>query len=147
MEGRLLKHLANVSTSLRIWAEDFRRSHRLAMFIINSVSWLMSSVFGIFSGIFQMLFSNILVLLFIVVIGGTLLAGTIFEDLIRIYDPTFSGPLLISSVVLIGGLVYAIIERNIIIGIFAVIVSMTVPLVHEYIRMYGSNIVQALWGG
>jgi len=147
MSGWLLKHLASASASFRAWAEDFRRRHRIIMFFINSVSWLLFSVFGVLSGIFQMLFGNILVLLFIVVIGGTLLAGTIFEDMIRMYDPTFSGPLLISSVVLIGGLVYAIIERNIIIGIFAVIVSMTVPLVHEYIRMYGSNIVQALLGG
>jgi hypothetical protein len=83
----------------------------------------------------------------LIFICGSFLAGTVFENDIRRYYPSFSGELVISFVVMVCGVIIAIIERSIILLILAIFVSAIVPSMHQYLIVYWQVMVRIIFGG
>ncbi len=52
-----------------------------------------------------------------------------FGELVRSFYPDFSTMLFISSVIFFGGIGFAIVERNIVIGILTILATMLIPFI------------------
>ncbi|MFV9690120.1 MAG: hypothetical protein ACNY01_04045 [Desulfobacteria bacterium] len=60
-----------------------------------------------------------------------LTAGLFFDSFIKIYFPDFSAMLFVSAVIFLAGMAMAMIERNILIAILALAVTMMIPGIAE----------------
>ena len=58
-------------------------------------------------------------------------AGLFFDSFIKTYFPDFSAMLFVSAVIFLGGMAMAMIERNILIAILALVVTMMIPGIAE----------------
>jgi len=76
-----------------------------------------------------MIFKKILSRLLGVLFAVAVVAALFFAPFLRQHFPGFSTLLFISSVVFFAGTGYAIVERNITIGILAVFITMLIPFI------------------
>ena len=83
-----------------------------------------------------MIFKKILSRLFGVLFAVAVVAALFFAPFLRQHFPGFSTLLFISSVVFFAGTGYAIIERNITIGILAVFITMLIPFIGTMLADY-----------
>lgn len=97
--------------------------------------------------LFKVLTGNFFVIGLLVFFIGSFFASTVFESAIQEMYPEFSGEVMLSSAVFLYGITYAIIERNIVIGIVAVVASCIVPMFHQYFSMYWPVFQRVVLGG
>lgn len=77
-------------------------------------------------------------------LGAAVIAGIFFGSFVRKYYPGFSTMLFISSVIFFGGIAFAIVERNIVIGIVTVLVTMLVPFIAARVEACWENCWECL---
>ena len=83
-----------------------------------------------------MIFRKILSLS-LVLVSGTAVAGALFfAPFLKQHFPGFSTVLFASSAVFFAGIGYAVIERNITIGILTVFVTMLIPFIETMLADY-----------
>lgn len=83
-----------------------------------------------------MIFKKIISISIVVVFSAALIAAVFFGSFVRNYYPGFSTMLFISSVVFFAGIGYAIIERNMAIGILTIFVTMLIPFIKTMLANY-----------
>ena len=83
-----------------------------------------------------MRFKKILFFMAVVLFAALIVGGLFYEDLIKQYYPGFSSVLLFSGIIFFGGITYAIVERSLIIGAIAVILTILVPLINKWLVNY-----------
>jgi uncharacterized membrane protein len=96
-----------------------------------------------------MIFKKILSCFLAVLFGTAVIAALFFAPLLKQHFPGFSTVLFISSVVFFAGTGYAIIERNITIGILAVFITMLIPFIGTMLADYWKWVrcqLQAIFG-
>lgn len=97
--------------------------------ILKGFIWVVQLLLGIIR-------RNFFIIVLLTTLVGSFLAGTVFESTIRRFYPEFSGEVLLSSVIFLYGVIYALMERNFLIGVIAIVGSCTVPLVHRYLVLF-----------
>lgn len=83
-----------------------------------------------------MIFRKIIFVSLVVLLSTAVIAAVFFGSFVRKYYPGFSTMLFISSVVFFSGIGYAIIERNIAIGILTIFVTMLIPFIKTMLANY-----------
>ena len=66
----------------------------------------------------------------------SMIAGVYYEQSIRKYFPAFSAVLFVSGVVCFSGLAYALVMRNVFIGILVIIGTAAVPWLFNWFSAY-----------
>ena len=77
-------------------------------------------------------------------LGAAVIAGIFFGSFVREYYPDFSTMLFISSVIFFGGIAFAIVERNIVIGILTIFLTMIIPFISTRMEGYWESCWQCL---
>ena len=68
-----------------------------------------------------------------------------FGSFVRVYYPDFSTMLFVSFVIFFGGIGFAIIERNIVIGVMAILVTMLIPFITKNFMDYWESYLKFLY--
>ena len=76
-----------------------------------------------------------------VLLIGVVTAAIFFAPVLKRYYPGFSAVLFISSVIFFAGIGYAMVERNIAIGILTVLVTMLIPFIRTMLADYWEWVV------
>jgi hypothetical protein len=82
------------------------------------------------------IFKKIISISLVVLLSTAVIAAVFFGSFVRKYYPGFSTMLFISSVVFFAGIGYAIIERNMAIGILTIFVTMLIPFIKTMLANY-----------
>lgn len=87
---------------------------------------------------------RVLIILAILSFLAAVIGGLFFESHIKAFYPGFSSVLFFSGLIFFGGIGYAIIERNMTIGIMAVFISFLIPLLGKWMASYWHWVVYQL---
>ena len=68
-----------------------------------------------------------------------------FGSFVRVYYPNFSTMLFVSFVIFFGGIGFAIIERNIMIGVMTILVTMLIPFITKNFMNYWESYLKFLY--
>jgi hypothetical protein len=68
-----------------------------------------------------------------------------FGEIVRRFYPDFSTMLFVSFVIFFAGMAYAIIERNLVIGILTILVTMLIPLITKNFMDYWESYLKFLY--
>lgn len=68
-----------------------------------------------------------------------------FGSFVRVYYPDFSTMLFVSFVIFFGGIGFAIIERNIMIGVMTILVTMLIPFITKNFMNYWESYLKFLY--
>lgn len=68
-----------------------------------------------------------------------------FGEIVRRFYPDFSTMLFVSFVIFFAGIAYAIIERNIVIGILTILVTMLIPFITKNFMDYWESYLTILY--
>jgi len=82
------------------------------------------------------IFKKIISVSLVVLLSTAVIAAVFFGSFVRKYYPGFSTMLFISSVVFFAGIGYAIVERNMAIGILTIFVTMLIPFIKTMLANY-----------
>lgn len=83
-----------------------------------------------------MIFRKIISISLVVLLSTAVIAALFFAPFLKQYCPGFSTMLFISSAIFFAGIGYAIIERNIAIGILTIFVTMLIPFIKTMLANY-----------
>jgi len=69
-------------------------------------------------------------------LSAAVISAVFFGSFVRGYYPDFSTMLFISSAIFFGGIAFAIVERNIVIGILTLFLTMIIPFISTRMEGY-----------
>ena len=70
------------------------------------------------------------------------IAGVYYESVIRKYYPDYSAILFVSAILCATGLIYALVMRNIMIALLALLGTAAIPFLVDWIRLYWPIVCQ-----
>jgi len=82
------------------------------------------------------IFRKIISISLVVLFGTAVMGALFFTPFLKQYYPGFSTVIFISSAIFFAGIAYAIIERNIAIGILTIFVTMLIPFIKMMLANY-----------